>query len=81
MVFRADDPPADVLTSALAIQRAYIRFISDLNPNSEDGTPWQNYKDAANLLKFDANTTYVQTDDYRAAGIDWVLNNLPAWKK
>ncbi|KZV79351.1 alpha/beta-hydrolase [Exidia glandulosa HHB12029] len=81
MVFRADDPPEDVRTSAMAIQRGYIRFISDLNPGNEDGTPWQNYKDVANILKFDKNATIIQTDDYRSAGIEWVLNNLPAWKK
>ncbi|KZW02362.1 hypothetical protein EXIGLDRAFT_759865 [Exidia glandulosa HHB12029] len=81
MVFRNDDPPANVLSSALALQRGYIRFISDLNPLNDDGTPWPKYADEPAVMKFDTNVSTVQTDDYRSDGIEWVLTHVDAWKK
>lgn len=81
MVFRADDPPEDVRQSGMSLQKAYIRFIADLNPNNDDGVPWPKYSENPSIIKFDRSQYWVQTDDYRSAGIDHILNNMAAWKR
>jgi acetylcholinesterase len=63
------------------MSKSWASFVADLDPNGwsgrEAGVPdWPNYQHGPKNLVFDANvTSFIEVDDFRAAGIKIINDN------
>lgn len=83
------DKPQSYLDVAFLMSASWASFINDLDPNSWQGRnksvpAWPVYSHASQNIVWDANSTtlaYVEVDDFRSSGIQWIIDHALSYKR
>ncbi|ORY56156.1 putative extracellular lipase [Pseudomassariella vexata] len=64
--------------ASAATQTYYINFLYDLDPNDDaDSYPnWPQWTESKQLMQFNAGSSSLLSDDFRADSYDWIVSNI-----
>ncbi|KAI1330826.1 alpha/beta-hydrolase [Xylariaceae sp. FL0255] len=75
----ANEPPSYERLASI-MSSAWVNFVTDLDPNGKSGcglhgVVWPSYRHAAQGIVWSVNGSYVEFDDFRARGVQWMIDN------